>query len=176
MTAAQVVSLSPEEWQDYRQLRLEALVADPQAFGARHADMLEQPPSFWQDRLANAQERKKNWLLFARLDNQLVGMVGAFATGIPGVVEIVAVYVSPEHRGHGIGSQLMSAILAEVEREGAFQKVVLGVNQSQAAAIALYHRFGFSVVREQIITLEDGEIRRGCYMEKDLPNPQAASG
>lgn len=164
----QIVKLRPDQWKLYRQIRLEALQTDPQAFGSRYEDMIQQPDSFWQGRLLDAQEGQKNWLLFARGSAGLAGMIGAVTTEDPTVVKIIAVYVRPDFRGRGIGSLLMHAILVVVGKQKAFQKAVLGVNSVQTAAVGLYHRFGFEVVGEEVETSPDGEIRRGFLMEKVL--------
>lgn len=168
MHAFQIVTLAPDEWQAYRALRLECLLREPQAFGSRYADMLQQPDAYWQGRLADARAGEKSWLLFAREDDRLVGMIGAFTTENAGVVKIVSVYVSRETRGKGVGSLLMAAILAVVEKKGTFYKAVLDVNPVQTAAVALYRRFGFAVTGEETVTREDGEIRQQYSMEKEL--------
>lgn len=172
MPTTQIVTLAPEEWQPYRELRLRALATDPQAFGGSYADALQQPASYWQGRLAEAQAdaqgRQHLWLLFAREAERLVGMIGALAGEDPTVVQIIAVYVSPESRGQGLGNLLMTAILAEVAKKGTFTKAILGVNSAQEAAVALYRSFGFDLVREELVTRAGGEVRRGYWMEKWL--------
>ena len=65
MTACEIVRLSPDEWPLYKQIRLEALKLEQQAFGSRYADNLQHPDSFWRGRLEQAQAGA-NLLLFAR--------------------------------------------------------------------------------------------------------------
>lgn len=48
----------------------------------------------------------------------------------------------PEFRGQGLGSKLLSAVLAHAKKFG-LEKVELNVYTSNPAAIALYKKFGF---------------------------------
>jgi L-amino acid N-acyltransferase YncA len=54
------------------------------------------------------------------------------------------VYVSPEHTGRGIGSALLSALLAGCERAGARQVIAVIADTGSDASVALHRRFGFA--------------------------------
>lgn len=168
MADFQIVKLAAEAWRQYKQIRLESLLREPQAFGSRYEDQILKPDSYWQGRLAEAQSGEKSWLLFAREGDRLIGMIGAYRAEEAGVVEIISVYVNREKRGLGVGSLLMSAILDEVIKPGVFQKAVLGVNKEQTTAVALYRRFGFQVVGEKTGVEGDGLAHTGYVMEKLL--------
>ena len=59
--------------------------------------------------------------------------------------QITNVATHPEHRRQGLASLVLAALLQEArERKLAF--VTLEVRESNAAAIALYEKFGFAVV------------------------------
>jgi ribosomal protein S18 acetylase RimI-like enzyme len=167
MADIEIVKLNPQEWQPYKQLRLEMLQAEPQAFGSRYDEMLQKSDDYWQGRLEEAQAGK-NWMLFARSGERLVGMIGAFRAEQLGVVRIISVYVSAAARGQGVGGALMEAILDEVGRKGEFHTAVLGVTASQAAAVALYRRYGFQIVSEEPGVMGDGQEHLGYEMEKIL--------
>ena len=167
MTACEIVRLSPDEWPLYKQIRLEALKLEQQAFGSRYADNLQHPDSFWRGRLEQAQAGA-NLLLFARQGNRLVGIIGTYADEEPGMVNVISVYVAQEARGQGVGAALMEAILAEVREQGTFRKARLMVNADQAAAFNLYRRFGFEVVGQETNVLGDGLSHREYVMEKEL--------
>jgi len=55
MTEIEIVNLSPEECQPNKQLRLEALLNEPQSFSSKYADALQNPDGYWQGRLQEAQ-------------------------------------------------------------------------------------------------------------------------
>jgi ribosomal protein S18 acetylase RimI-like enzyme len=164
----QIVKLGPEEWQAFRQLRLESLEADPQAFSSLYAEVERRPDSFWQERLRESQVGEKSWMLFARDGDRLVGMIGAFREAGSEMVEIISVYVSRDWRGQGVGGALMEGILGEMRRLEGVRTAVLGVNAGQAAAVALYQRFGFVIVGENSGVMGDGSVHKGYVMEKNL--------
>jgi ribosomal protein S18 acetylase RimI-like enzyme len=171
MAEFQVITLKPEDWQLYKQIRLEALLNEPQAFGSRYADALQNSNSYWQGRLAEAQAGIKSWLLFVKEMDQISGMIGAYCSDDNDVVEIISVYVTKKKRGQGFAAALMEAMVEKVSKVGAFQKAILAVNADQIEAVALYQRFGFGIVEEKTGVLGDGKTHKGYIMEKELINP-----
>ncbi len=168
MSNVQIVRLMPEEWRRYREIRLESLREEPQAFGSSSAVMAEKPETYWQGRLAEAMQGEKSWLLFAQEGEHVIGMIGAFCDEAQVFATIVSVYVSKEARGKGTGKILMEGILSEIGKKESIRKVILGVNQKQKAAVELYRRFGFSVTGEREEVQGDGKSHRGYVMEKEL--------
>lgn len=169
-TPIEIVKLPVEEWQAYRQLRLEALQESPQAFGSPYKDQLAKPDSYWQMRLEEAAKGEQSWMLFARAGGQLVGMTGAYRGGSddPGATDqatIISVYVTPTWRGRGISSLLMQAIL-DVLKENGIRLAHLGVNVNQAAALHLYQRFGFTILCTVTQLMGDGLYHDEVLLEK----------
>ena len=74
----------------------------------------------------------------AEADGRLVGHLGATGTGR---VEL-GMWVLPDWRGRGAGTKLVEAAVAWA-REGGAYKISLEVWPHNAAAIALYEKFGF---------------------------------
>jgi ribosomal protein S18 acetylase RimI-like enzyme len=171
MNNFEIVKLTPDEWQLYKQHRLEALLVEPRAFGSCYAEVLQRADSYWQERLIEAQSGKKSWLLFAKENTQIIGMIGAFRVEESDVVEIVSVYVTKEKRRLGVANALMAAILNEVGKGKAIRKVVIGVNAGQTAAVSLYQHFGFQIVEEKIGVMGDGISYPSYIMEKELIVP-----
>lgn len=169
MENIEIIRLSPEEWPAYRQIRLEALHSEPQAFSSTYDETRQRPDSHWQQRLRDVQDGENSWLLFARENDRLIGLIGAMRDpDRHGYVDIISVYVARDRRGMGVGKALMEAILAEVSRTGVYQAAALSVNAEQAAAVALYRRFGFEVAAEVTDRMGDGHICRSYLMEKSL--------
>lgn len=81
----------------------------------------------------------------------LVAKVGRGVVGYGGMwviapeAHITTLAVAPEHRRRGIGERLLSALLEAAEDMGA-ARVTLEVRESNAAARALYHKYGFEAV------------------------------
>ncbi|MFN3200751.1 MAG: GNAT family N-acetyltransferase [Bradymonadia bacterium] len=127
-----------DDWQRIKALRLDALAADPDAFGSTLAREADQPESFWRDRHGTATAT-----LIAVLDGADVGItVVASSWDDPRAGAIFGVWVRPSARGHGAGDALMAQAI-ESARAAGFERVVLEVGDHNAPAIALYARMGF---------------------------------
>ena len=161
-----ITRLDPGAWQDFKGLRLEALATTPHAFEASYDDLCTKPDTYWTDRLEAAAEKRGSWLLFAKREQRLVGMVGALKDEERHVANITAVFVAEEARGQGIGTDLMSALLRELRQDRTIQRLRLYVNKSQTAAVHLYHRCGFFIVEEDRATYGDGQEHDGYVMER----------
>lgn len=168
MNPIEIVQLTPDDWQAYRAIRLEALQTEPQAFGSTHATNLQHPESFWRGRLEESAAGEKSWLLFARRGDQLVGMIGAYASDDPAVVNIISMYVQPAHRRQGISKQLMNALLDMLRQHGQFERARLTVNPHQTAALKLYESVGFVMVGIERAQMGDGKYYDERIMETRL--------
>jgi hypothetical protein len=73
-----IIILSPDAWLSYKQLLLRALKEDPQAFGVNYQTNLAYPDEEWHRRLVSASKGESDWLLFARENSKLVGMISAY--------------------------------------------------------------------------------------------------
>lgn len=154
----EIVTLAVDEWPAYKQLRIEAVSDSPQAFGSNREQQLTHPDSFWQKRLEDAALGQGQWLLFARCNGALAGMIGAYQDEeTPQEATVISVYVSPSARGRGISTLLMRAILDELRKAG-IQKAWIGVNIEQKAALHLYLKSGFQVVKTERNRMGDGQF------------------
>lgn len=168
MSELQIVRLHPEQWMRYREIRLEALSQEPQAFGTTYENMLQEPPEFWRDRLMEAARAEKSWLLFAQAGDRLIGIIGAVYDETIATADVISVFVQKAERGKGVGKALMAEILSEIGKIKGIRKAALGVNQEQQAAVRLYRSFGFEVVEEVDEVQGDGLNHPGYRMEKQL--------
>ena len=77
-----------------------------------------------------------------------------------------SVYVHPDHRGRGIGTDLLDALVAGAERDG-YWTIQTGIFPENAASIATHERVGFRIVgrRERIGQLA-GEWRDTLFLER----------
>ena len=164
-----IIMLPPARWREAKQLRLEALLAEPSAFASSYEDELAFPDEVWIARLTSAYERDGNMTLFAEVEGELVGMAGAGWSSkakLRHVAAVYGVYVSPEIRGRGIAERLIDRLLHELRSIGQIEKVTLMVNTEALAAIRLYEKLGFAIVgtahREEKV---DGRYYDLHYME-----------
>jgi phosphinothricin acetyltransferase len=58
-----------------------------------------------------------------------------------------SIYVAAEHRGRGIGSVLLPAIIAHAARRG-FHTMIAGIDAANAASLRLHDKFGFRKVAQ----------------------------
>lgn len=96
------------------------------------------------------QQPASRYYLVAEIDGQLAGYAGLLGAGWQG--DVLTLAVAAAHWGHGIGSALLEALLAEAARRGCAE-VFLEVRTDNARAQRLYTRYGFTEIG----------IRRGYY-------------
>ncbi len=160
----QVIKLPPERWHEYKNLWLQALKDDPQAFGDSYNDKIADTDDKWQ-------ERAKDRILFATDGNDLIGMVGVWQSDEDRkkkTANVFGVYVVPEFRGKGISKMLMQSLLDELNRDESITKLKLSVNKDQLPAVKLYESFGFKSTKQEKNLLGDGNYYDEYSMEKDL--------
>ncbi len=79
----------------------------------------------------------------AELDGKMVG----YAVMMPAVdeVQLLNISIAAEQQGKGLGSELLEKMM-DAARAGSMQRVLLEVRPSNAAALALYRRHGFTEI------------------------------
>ena len=172
MRETSIITLPPERWREAKQLRLEALLAEPSAFASSYEDELAFPDEVWIARLQSAYEWDGNMTFFAEVEGELVGMAGAGWSAkakLRHVAEVYSVYVSLDMRGKGVASDLMQRLIDKLRALDQIEKVNLMVNTEALAAIRLYEKLGFEIVgtahREEKV---DGRYYDLHYMELHL--------
>lgn len=161
----EIVKLSPSEWLSYKVLRLRSLKEDPQSFLSSYEKELLVPDDRWRARLSN-----DKWLFFAKMDGQLVGMMGAFQTDKDKqnqAANIYGVFVVHEARGKRISVMLMNKLL-DFLKDQSIKTVNLSVNQDQLAAVTLYRKFGFDLTGQENMMLGDGIEHTELLMTRQL--------
>lgn len=157
--------LTPDDWKDFRTVRLAALAEAPYAFGSTLASWSGDGDreDRWRRRLAIPGSHN----LLAVFDGVPVGIASAVPAETAGdEVELISMWVSPAGRGRGVGDALM----AEVERfaRGAGARALrLAVVPDNPHAIHLYERSGFAATGEPGDLMPDG-VRREMIMVKPL--------
>jgi len=129
----------PDDWESYRDLRLEGLRDAPDAFWFTYADEAAYEEADWRQRIEGA------WLVQARDKEGVLGSAGLGSHWEPEratVATLFGMYVARRARGRGVGEALVSAVLEEARRRGK-SVVVLEVTSGNTAARALYERCGF---------------------------------
>ena len=135
--------IRPDEWSQYRDLRLRALADSPDAFGSTLAKERGRPDTEWLSRLESAADIRWNLPLFAESGNEPVGLAwDRIERSSPDVANLYQMWVAPHYRGRGIGQMLLEAVIAWARQAGV-EQLALGVTLGETPAMSLYSRAGF---------------------------------
>lgn len=126
--------VGPDDWADWRLMRLRSLSENPESFASS--------VTMWtgdRDTEANWRERLSlpGACLLAYDDGSPVGMVGAQPTEAG--VELISMWVAAEVRGQGIGGQLIDAVIDWADGRPLRLRVIDG----NTAALSSYESRGF---------------------------------
>jgi ribosomal protein S18 acetylase RimI-like enzyme len=128
-----------EEWQIWRDLRLQALADSPEAFGETLEHAAARLDSEWIDLAANAATSAlKPVLAEERARPIAIALVELCSDH----ANLYAMWVQPTARRLGVGRSLVRASIAIAESEGVPQ-IRLRVTASNLAAVDLYRGSGF---------------------------------
>ena len=140
----EIYKLKQDDWKYYRDLRLEALLGDPEAFGESYAETVKRTDKEWKEKM----KKTISHIFVAREGDEYFGMAAAFqeqGEKIAHIAYVWGVYLRKAYRGQGIGKQLMQSLLDELQKNNEIKKINLNVNTKQAAAVKLYESFGFQI-------------------------------
>lgn len=170
MTMILVRKLAPDDVPAYRELRLLGLKESPTAFGSSYEQESVQPPEYFEGRIACSAER----LALGAFDgDRLIGVVGfvrdaGVKTRHRGA--IYGMYVHPDWRRKGVGRELMTMILAELESLPGLRWVRLSVTVGNDAAQRLYESLGFAVYGEEPeVLMVEGVAYAERHMVRKIP-------
>jgi RimJ/RimL family protein N-acetyltransferase len=152
MSDIEIVRLTPEDWEAFRDIRLRSLADAPSAFGTTLADASRLDITGWRLRLADC----ARWV--ARDGGRDVGTAGAFREG--DAIVLVGMWVDPSARRRGIGASLVDTVIRHARDEATCRRVVLRVTEGNAEAERLYARCGFTPtgVREPMSDAPDARF------------------
>lgn len=140
----QIRLLGPPDAAAYRPVRLAAVIAHPDAFGASPADEPADDAGM-KARLEKMAADPRVGLLGAFLDGRLVGTAGwvrAHFAKEAHKASIWGMYVDPTCRGLGLGRRLLQAACDRLRAMGV-ERANLQVSLGNTEAIALYRSAGF---------------------------------
>lgn len=141
-----VKKIEKNDWKNYRDIRLEALKEEPDAFGGSYNEYKDKDDLYWIDKASLSGEKSERNFICAVLDNNNFISIGGAYQDENNEWNIIAIYVKKEFRGLGVGSLLLNKILEELKTRKV-EKAFLRVNTKRIPAIFLYKRFGFEIIK-----------------------------
>ena len=141
-----VIRLTGDDWQTLREVRLAALADAPHAYGSTLAKEQGLDEAEWRRRLDTALG------VLAVRNAENAGIVGVHCPE-PDTPMLVAMWVSPAHRGHAVGDALITEMMLWLRQcslrklrseEKRWSRVVLRVAEGNDAARNLFLRHGFT--------------------------------
>ena len=147
-------ALQPSDAAAFQALRLRGLKENPEAFASSYEEEVITPLVEIERRL----QPKTDSAVFGAFEEQdlcaLTGLQRESMAKLAHKSFIWGVYVAPEARGNGFGTQVMSYALQHAFSNFGTTQVNLGVNTKNLAAFSLYKKLGF---------VEYG-LERGCLL------------
>jgi len=161
-----IKKLTTDDWQIFKDIRLQMLSKEPQAFTTTFAQVSEYTEEEWRNRTAG--DRVIVLVIF--VDGKPAGMNGMYYKNEEKeAVTIWGMYIKKELRRMGLGEKLMNAIEQEIRKDQAVKKIKICVKSSQTPAWELYKKRGFvEVTRNKDKTNVRGELYDEIHMEKDV--------
>lgn len=135
--------LTPQDAAAFQALRLRALRECPEAFASSHEEEVATPMA----EIASRLEPRPDAAVFGCFEADglmaLAGLQRESMAKLSHKAFIWGVYVSPEARGRGHGTQILTHALNHAAGVLRVRQVNLGVNVKNTAAVALYRKLGF---------------------------------
>ena len=158
----EVSLLTPNEWERLKQIRIRALTANPEAFGAKLNEVISQP--------------KEDWLKLYEKEDYLIASSGGVDVGML-YIEVLkgdhgatcwigGCWSDPGYRGIGVMRSLFNYIDDHASEKG-WQRQGLGVWADNLVAINSYKSLGFAFAGEKILGDTSGKYFQ--HMVRDLP-------
>lgn len=143
MVEIDVRVLTPEDWEEYREVRLASLADSPGAFLATYADEEAEPEQYWRTRMAQADR------LLASRDGSPLGVVSVQPRQEPPrAANLCDLWVTPTARATGVAWSLVQAGAVQAVRNGCTQ-LYYWVGSENGRAIAFASNAGFRVTSER---------------------------
>lgn len=137
--------ITPEQWQLLRDVRLRSLLDSPNAFGQRYEEASTTTDEEWQSTArASAEGNRRAWYIATNESGAAVGVVQARRRAQVECL-LFSMWVSPEARRLGVGSELVDAV-EDWGRSWGAERVILWVLGTNESALSFYDKIGFALL------------------------------
>jgi len=139
--------LTPDDAEQYRGCRLDALLNAPSAFASSYEEEETSTKEMLRERFREMMDSGENAFIGAFDGELLIGLTGIAREDRQKrnhKMIIFSVFVRPEYQGKKVGSQLIEAAISHARKVEGIERIELSVESNNAPAKALYQSFGFT--------------------------------
>ena len=155
---------SPDDWQVFRSIRLEALQTNPRFFGSSYDLEVVRSDEDWVNRLAD--DTNAFWGLFDQ--DTCIGLTGLYQlSNDPGAVMFIASFIRPEYRRKGLSILFYEARIAWA-REHGYKLARIGHRGGNEASRAANQKFGFQFTYSESMLWPDGTEDEDLHYQLEL--------
>ncbi len=163
----QIRKLTRSDWKIFKEIRLQMLKEEPQAFARTYEEMVNISDDEWMEKTEN----DKAGIFAVWVNGKLAGANGYFYPE-NSIVEIWGMFIRKEFRGIGLGKKLMQEIENEIRKDKNVKLIRIEVTTTQIPAWELYKKLGFLEVGRKIgATKFNSELYDDIILEKIIPQP-----
>jgi len=154
----------PREWQAFKEIRLEAVRAEPNVFVQTLDEQLKRPDKEWREML---EDSNRAYFVLANGD-EAVGLSGVARHGEnPDWGVLVLSYIRPEHRGKGLSNLFYQARLDWAARKG-LSRMLVSHRKDNVASKAAIKKFHFEYTHDEMKRWPDGTTEEQLFYALDL--------
>lgn len=142
-------TLQSDQWQEYRDIWLEALEETPEAFFADYGQQKEQPDAVWKRRLESILKEEDAVVTFALQNGNPIGFIGGYFDDNPKFRHICTIwgaYVKKDFRKQGIARRMMEEFMKKIEHRKGIKKIKTYSVTNELLAVNVYKSFGFDLI------------------------------
>jgi RimJ/RimL family protein N-acetyltransferase len=159
--------LDPEEWEMFRDFRLQALKSSPGVFSGRYEDSVNRPEAEWRTFIRGPFNQA-----FGLFDGDvLIGITAVFRwrddpTGETAI--LAASFILEPYRGRHLSRLLYETRLDWIAQQPVFKRAIVGHRQSNDVSRLANQRYGFTEFQRVRRTWPDGTTEDEVMYERKV--------
>jgi RimJ/RimL family protein N-acetyltransferase len=166
-------SLSVDEADLLRNIRLEALKKHPEVYGVTYDETVTEDLDYWENCIKGTAQKHPS-SVFGLFDpkGKLIGMTGVVSAREDSsgkTAKLCASYIKDDYKGNGLSKLLYQARLEWIASQPCFEKVIVSHRKSNVASQKANQAFGFSLTHEEPHEWSDGSHEPEVMYELKLP-------
>jgi RimJ/RimL family protein N-acetyltransferase len=160
--------LNPDDWQEYRQLRLHAIKTEPHFYSVDPREENQRNEEGWKNILADTQRA-----IFGLYDgNNLTGMTSVFIRKEDqetGTAWFGGTFIMPEYRGRGLAHMLYKARLDWAVNHPSLKQLKLSHRKNNVVSRNAHRKYGFQLTGVMQRQWSDGQTDDEEFYVLELP-------